>query len=211
MRLLIVENDIELLESLTNTLASNGYEVDYTNDAFLGLSYALANKYDAILINLHINKVTAKEFVSNLYAHHIYTPIIALTTKEILGMRLLNYEIVLADYLILPMYTNELLDTIKAVIDLSGDEEEAKYADLRLKKYVLESEGKVRLSANEVRILNKLLAEEQVKAVDLVAYAHNYENLWIYIDSINHKLNQIKSKVKISFEKGEYRVAWLKD
>ena len=210
MRLLIIENDVELLESLRKTIESSNYELDYTNDAFLGLSYALSNKYDAILINLHINKVTIKEFVSNLYAHQIYSPIIALTTKEILSKQLLNHDIVLSEYLALPFYTDELLDTIKLVLELKNIKEVLEYNDIKLNNYYIETSENVRISTKEYFILSKLIKNEKVLQNDLLIYAYNYEYLWIYIDSLNYKLKQAKSKLKILFDEGGYKIEWLK-
>ena len=205
MRILIVENDSELLLSLKKVLETNKYEVDDTNDAILGLSYALTKKYDAILVDLHIQKISTKDFINNLYSHHVCTPIIAITKKEVLGKKLLNNDIAVNDYLVLPFYTNQLIKKIESVIELDKRCLNRDYEDLKIDGFNLICKGKTNLLSSEVMILDKLI-DSQNGVISLVDDYLSFEEVWIYVDSLNTKLEKVGSEKKIVFMEGGYKI-----
>ena len=205
MRILIVENDSELLLSLKKVLETNKYEVDDTNDAILGLSYALTRKYDAILVDLHIQKISTKDFINNLYSHHVCTPIIAITKKEVLGKKLLNNDIAVNDYLVLPFYTNQLIKKIESVIELDKRCLNRDYEDLKIDGFNLICKGKTNLLSSEVMILDKLI-DSPNGVISLVDDYLSFEEVWIYVDSLNNKLEKVGSEKKIVFMEGGYKI-----
>ena len=205
MRILIVENDSELLLSLKKVLETNKYEVDDTNDAILGLSYALTRKYDAILVDLHIQKISTKDFINNLYSHHVCTPIIAITKKEVLGKKLLNNDLAINDYLVLPFYTNQLIKKIESVIELDKKSIDLEFKDFNVKGFNLICKSKTHLTCSEVMILDRLINSPN-GVISLVDEYLSFEEVWIYVDSLNNKLEKVGSEKKIVFMEGGYKI-----
>ena len=206
-KILIVENNIELLQSLKRVLVANDYDVETTNDAVLGLSYALTKNYDLIIINLHLQRITAGEFINNLKRHNIDSLIIAMTSKEILSKKLLNYKVIANDYLILPFYTLQLLTKIKMVFDINDNHNVIDYKELKLDKFKLVGKEKcVVLTAKENKILELLFTHQQVDKKMILDYIYSEDDLWVYIDSLNDKLKKINNEAKIVFENNSYKV-----
>ena len=211
-KILIVENNIELLQSLKRVLVANDYDVETTNDAVLGLSYALTKNYDLIIINLHLQRITAGEFINNLKRHNIDSLIIAMTSKEILSKKLLNYKVIANDYLILPFYTLQLLTKIKMVFDINDNHIIIDYKELKLDKFKLVGKEKcVVLTAKENKILELLFTHQQVDKKMILDFIYSEDDLWVYIDSLNDKLKKINNEAKIVFENNSYKVEikWL--
>ncbi len=115
MRILVVEDDKEILNFLKSALKGENFAVDCAEDGERGLFLALTNEYDVILLDNMLPKKTGIEICSEIRKEGGSTPIIILSVKSeaIVKADLLNAGA--DDYVTKPFSFEELLARIKAV------------------------------------------------------------------------------------------------
>ena len=82
MRILVVEDDIHLAESLEDILKENSYDVDTVHNGEDGLYYASNSEYDAIVLDVMMPKMNGYEMIKALRKLKVATPTIMLTAKS---------------------------------------------------------------------------------------------------------------------------------
>lgn len=82
MRILIVEDEVAMVRSLTRGLAAEGYTVDVATDGEQGLDSALNNDYDAIVLDLMLPKLSGYAVTEGLRTAGSRTPVLMLTAKQ---------------------------------------------------------------------------------------------------------------------------------
>jgi two-component system, OmpR family, response regulator len=81
MRLLVVEDEPDLLASLVTTLRENGYAVDAASDGTEGLFKAESNEYDALLLDVMLPRMDGWELLARLRRTK-KTPVLMLTARD---------------------------------------------------------------------------------------------------------------------------------
>lgn len=115
MRLLIVEDEVDLLESLAQFMREQGYAVDVAtsgNDAWVK---ATSWQYDAIVLDWMLPGMQGIEVLERLREKH-KTPVILLTARDAVEDRIHGLDVGADDYLIKPFSLNELAARVRAVI-----------------------------------------------------------------------------------------------
>ena len=84
MRLLIVEDEEQLADALSEILKRNMYNVDNVYNGIDGLDNALTGVYDCIVLDIMLPGMNGIEVLSNLRKEHIHTPVILLTARTVL-------------------------------------------------------------------------------------------------------------------------------
>ena len=82
MRILVVEDEAAMAESLREGLTAEGFAVDVASDGEEGLWYAAEVAYDAIILDLMLPKVNGFKVCQELRAREDWTPILMLTAKD---------------------------------------------------------------------------------------------------------------------------------
>ena len=82
MRLLIVEDERELAESLRRGLIAEGYSVDVAHDGSAGLEYAMAEGYQAVILDLMLPRMNGFQVCARLRESRVGTPVLVLTAKD---------------------------------------------------------------------------------------------------------------------------------
>ncbi|QOL26784.1 response regulator [Thalassotalea sp. LPB0316] len=114
--LLIIDDDIELTELLSQYLSSQNFQVDVANDSEQGLGMAvISNKYDLILLDVMMPKLNGFEVLKKLRQSCI-TPVLMLTAKGDDLDRILGLELGADDYLPKPFNHRELTARINAIV-----------------------------------------------------------------------------------------------
>ncbi|HAS92195.1 MAG TPA: DNA-binding response regulator, partial [Clostridiales bacterium] len=92
MRILIIEDDKNILHFLKTGLETEGFVVDVAKDGIKGESLASINEYSLILLDLNLPKKSGDEICNKLRSDNIFTPIIILSVEEDIEskVRLLN-------------------------------------------------------------------------------------------------------------------------
>jgi DNA-binding response OmpR family regulator len=116
MRILIVEDNRHLNNSLKMSLMDDGYAVDSAYDGEEGEELALLTTYDAIILDIMLPKRDGLEVCHNLRQRRINTPIIMLTARDTVENRIEGLDSGADDYLVKPFAINELRARLRALM-----------------------------------------------------------------------------------------------
>lgn len=116
MRLLVIEDNIELAESMKKGLEKAGFLVDVSYTGNEGEERAYINGYDAILLDLNLPDKDGLEILKYLRSEHIKTPVIIITARDEIEERALGLDLGGDDYLTKPFQLLELRARVQAVI-----------------------------------------------------------------------------------------------
>lgn len=115
-KILIVEDEPDMLMGLQDNLQFEGYKVETAVDGQAAIDKAVKVRPDLILLDIMLPKLSGYEVCKELRARGIQTPIIMLTAKSQEVDKVLGLELGADDYLTKPFSIRELLARIKAVL-----------------------------------------------------------------------------------------------
>lgn len=113
-KILIIEDEEDLVKGLKLNLAGEGYEVDWASDGEEGLRKALEERPDLIILDIMLPKMNGLDICRELRKKNISIPIIMLTAKGEEIDKVVGLEIGADDYMTKPFSIRELLARIKA-------------------------------------------------------------------------------------------------
>lgn len=119
MRLLIIEDEPDLLRALSRALREDGYAVDTAEDGEDGCYKALNNDYDAIVLDWMLPLMSGMDLLQSLRKKK-RTPVIMLTAKGKVDQRIEGLAAGADDYLTKPFDINELRARLQAIIRRSA-------------------------------------------------------------------------------------------
>lgn len=167
-RLLIVEDDAGLAETLKAALEAENYSVKHVDNGEEGLRAASEEHFDLLLLDLVLPRLTGLEICRRLRERDNKTPVIFITgeKKEEID-KVLGLELGGDDYLTKPFGTRELLARIKAVLRRSredaSDLDEYSFSDISLnfkKRTAHRGERELMLTVKEFGLLELLIRNE---------------------------------------------------
>ena len=179
MRILVVEDEIDLQESLAQALREDGYAVDTADNGEDGLYKAKAWDYDAIILDWMLPKLNGLELLRQLRKSK-KTPVMLLTAKDAVTDRVTGLDEGADDYLIKPYSLYELLARVRSIIRRSTGNASNRLAIGTLEidlasKMVTESGVSIDLTAREYAML-ELLAVHAGKLVSrTMIYNHIFD------------------------------------
>jgi two-component system, OmpR family, response regulator len=116
MRLLVVEDEPEILLPLRVRLKSEGFIVDIANDGAKGSTMAKNNIYDVIILDYMLPKKSGAKICQEIRANGIITPIIIISVQGAAPTKIELLNLGADDYLVKPFSFEELLARIRAVM-----------------------------------------------------------------------------------------------
>jgi two-component system OmpR family response regulator/two-component system response regulator QseB len=116
MRLLLVEDDRMIGESLRKALRQSGYAVDWVRDGNAADGTLSAERFDLVLLDLGLPQRDGMEVLQALRARGDRTPVIVLTARDALASRVKGLDAGADDYVVKPFELDELLARIRAVV-----------------------------------------------------------------------------------------------
>ena len=119
MRILLVEDEPDLLRSITRTLREAGFAVDMADNGADGLEKAQGCDYDLIVLDVLLPKMNGWDFLRTLRKTK-KTPVLMLTARDALPDRVRGLNSGADDYLTKPFEFDELFARINAVIRRSA-------------------------------------------------------------------------------------------
>ena len=124
MRLLVVEDEPDLLAGLARALRKQGYAVDTAADGEDGLYKAQSNDYDAIVLDVMLPCLDGWEVLTRLRAAKA-TPVLMLTARDRSADRVRGLDTGADDYLVKPFDMPELFARLRALIRRSASQPRA--------------------------------------------------------------------------------------
>lgn len=120
MRLLIVEDEPDLLSGLARALRKQGYAVDTACDGEDGLHKALTTDFDAIVLDVMLPVINGWEILARLRETKS-TPVLMLTARDTTADRVRGLDSGADDYLVKPFDLPELFARLRAIIRRSAN------------------------------------------------------------------------------------------
>ncbi len=120
VRLLVVEDEPQLREGLTQELRRSGYVVDAVGDGRRGLRLGLDNEYEVAIIDLGLPELDGVSVIERLREAGRDTPILILTARSDWQEKVRGLEAGADDYLVKPFHMEELKARLAALLRRSG-------------------------------------------------------------------------------------------
>ena len=209
MKILIIEDEILLAESLKTMLESKGFEVETIYDGKEGEEYALLGIYDLLILDIMLPSINGYKLAQNVRSKKISTPILMLTAKSALEDRIEGLNAGADYYLTKPFDQRELLACINALLRRQGNQiNELSFGntilDLDTSMLICGNES-IRLSAKEFDVMRLLLQspEHNISKESILAYVWGYDSnavenhVEVYVGFLRKKLNSINSNISI--------------
>ena len=196
MKILIVEDDPRLGDTLCDLLRGHQFEVDLVDNGTDGLDYAVSGYYDVVILDVMLPGMNGFEVVSQLRRQKISTPILMLTAKDEWTDKVAGLDAGADDYLTKPFVPEELIARLHALTRRTGevimDRLECGDKSIRLPakelaimKLLLINQG--RITTKEELIVNVWSADSDVED----------NNVEVYISFLRKKLQFLKTEAKI--------------
>lgn len=115
MRILVVEDEHKVANSVKKGLEQESFAVDVAYDGASGYDLARYGEYDVILLDLMLPKMDGVSVCKELRRHEVHTPILMLTAKGQLHEKVDGLNAGADDYLVKPFAFAELLARVKAL------------------------------------------------------------------------------------------------
>lgn len=166
MRLLVVEDEVDLADTLADGLRREGYLVDVANDGSSALAMAGAADIDVVILDRDLPVLSGDAVCRTLVAQQHPARILMLTAAAGLGDRVEGLDLGADDYLSKPFAYLELLARIRALgrrTRPSGYDNIFEFAGVRLdaNRHIAERDGRpVRLTLKEFGVLELLLSAQ---------------------------------------------------
>ena len=121
MRILIVEDERRLAETLGQIMWEQHYQTDLVDDGADGLDYALSGQYDLVILDVMLPRLDGFEVARRLRAAHISTPILMLTARDETSKKITGLDCGADDYMTKPFDAGELLARVRALTRRQGE------------------------------------------------------------------------------------------
>lgn len=116
MRVLLVEDDKDLVWSIRSRMEQDGYSVDDESDGLPGQERAVANTYDVIILDIMLPGIDGFSVCRYIRSRGVTTPILMLTARSQEGDKVRGLDCGADDYLAKPFSYPELFARIRALI-----------------------------------------------------------------------------------------------
>ncbi len=209
MKLLIIEDEKTLAESLKTLLESKHFEVDAVYDGKNGLAYALLDIYDLVILDVMLPGMDGYQVAKEMRREKCGTPILMLTARSALEDRIEGLDAGADYYLTKPFDTRELLACVNALLRRQGaqvDELSFGITALDLASGTLVCrDASIRLSAKEFEIMRLLLQNptRNLSKETILSHVWGYDSnavenhVEVYIGFLRKKLSAIHSDLSI--------------
>lgn len=212
MRLLIVEDEKRLADTLRQLLHRQGYTADVSYDGVSGLDNAMSGIYDLVILDVMLPGMNGFQVAQKLRQGGIVVPVLMLTAKSGLTDRIHGLDCGADYYLTKPFEAEELLACIRTLLRRAGgalqESDTLTWGDLSLERgtFTLVCGGRdVRLSRREYDLMELLMRNgtQVVTKEQMLIKVWGYDsqaednNAEVYISFLRRKLSHLHSCVKI--------------
>ncbi|MDT7784286.1 MAG: two-component system, OmpR family, response regulator MprA [Pseudonocardiales bacterium] len=187
MRILVVDDDRAVRESLRRSLQFNGYQVETAGDGMQALESVTAARPDAMVLDVMMPRLDGLEVCRRLRSTGDDLPILVLTARDAVSDRVSGLDAGADDYLPKPFALEELLARLRALLRRAAHDDDAaqqsaavlKFADLELDpstRDVRRGERSISLTRTEFALLELLLAHPR----QVLTRSRILEDVWGY-------------------------------
>ncbi|HEY9811244.1 MAG TPA: two-component system response regulator RppA [Halomicronema sp.] len=188
MKILLVDDEVELTDPVSRVLQRESYQVDVAYDGEKGSELAAKTDYNLLILDWMLPKQTGLEICQKLRAEGRLTPVLFLTAKDTIDDRVRGLDAGADDYLVKPFELRELLARVRALLRRGMALESGILTEpekpilLRVGDLELDTENKlayrqgrlIQLSEKESQLLEYLMRH----AGQLLSHTQIYKHLW---------------------------------
>ena len=214
MRILIVEDEFNLADAISERLKKEKYSVDISTNGNDGLYNALLNIYDLIILDYMLPEKDGYEILKEIKNNNIESKIIMLTAKSNIDNKLNCFELGINDYITKPFYMEELVARVNLQLrnnENATDTLEVGDLSLNIRTAILSCNNEnIDIMKKEFLLLEYFMRNpNQIISKDIL-----YDKVWgfdneiesnsieVYISFIRKKIKFIGSKVNIKAIRG---------
>ncbi len=215
MRLLVADDETELVNALVAILKHSNYSVDAVYNGTDALDYALTGDYDGIILDIMMPGLDGTEVLKKLRDKGISTPVLFLTAKTEVDDRIKGLDLGADDYIPKPFDMGELLARVRAMLRRKSvfSQPNLCCGNLTLDRsgYDLSTPGhdKIRLSGKEFQMLEMLMTSPgRIISVDNFMDRiwsdgeADVNVVWVYISNLRKKLVSLEATCEIKASRG---------
>ena len=208
MKILLVEDDVEISEMLKNFLITENFEVVTAYDGESACEKFFADEYSIVLLDLMIPKISGMEVMKTIRASST-VPIMILSAKDTDSDKTLGLGLGADDYVTKPFSVTEVLARIKANIRrntqytaaVAAEEEEILTKGelvLNLNVYsVMKNGKKVELTAKEFEILKLLMKNPKKVYTKEQLYSQIWNDAYMGDENaVNVHISRLRNKIE---------------
>ncbi|WP_042341155.1 two-component system response regulator RppA [Calothrix sp. PCC 7507] len=183
MKILLVDDEIELTDPLSRVLNREGYSVDAAYEGTSGSHLAQLGSYDLLILDWMLPGKTGLEICQEVRRQGKTTPVLFLTAKDTLDDRVQGLDAGADDYLIKPFELRELLARVRALLRRSGVESYTNSTG-HLTVADLELDGENQIAYRQGRVIELSQKESQLLQYfmehtgQLLTHAQIMQYLW---------------------------------
>ena len=127
MRLLLVEDDTMIGETVLDQLRAEHYAVDWVRDGEMALTALQSQTYDLVLLDLGLPRVDGLEVLRSLRGRKLRVPVLIATARDSVQQRVQGLDAGADDYILKPYDLDELLARIRALLRRAAGRAEPVY------------------------------------------------------------------------------------
>lgn len=186
MRLLLVEDDTMIGETVLDMLRADHYAVDWVRDGEMADTALKTQTYDLVLLDLGLPRLDGLDVLRSLRARKVLTPVLIATARDSVQQRIAGLDAGADDYVLKPYDLDELLARIRALLRRASGRAEPVYEHKGVSinpatREVMVEGQPVVLSAREWSVLEPLLARPGM----VLSRAQLEEKLYSWKDEIS--------------------------
>ncbi len=209
MKILIIEDEVLLADSLKTLLEAKGFEAEAVYSGESGAEYAQLGVYDLLILDVMMPGLNGFQVARQVRSSRCGTPILMLTARSDVLDRVEGLNSGADYYLTKPFDTRELLACVNALLRRQGEQVNAlSFGNTQLEldsNMLICGENRVRLSAREFDVMRQLMQspERNVSKETLLAKVWGYDSnavenhVEVYVGFLRKKLRSIGSSVRI--------------
>ena len=209
MKILVIEDEKMLADSIRSMLEGKGFQVETVYDGESGMEYAELGIYDLLILDVMMPKMDGFQVARQVRAKRCNTPILMLTARSDVQDRIAGLNAGADYYLTKPFDSGELLASINALLRRqAGQVNELVFGNtaLDLETGILVCNGKnVRLTAKEFDVMRLLLraGKRNLSKAAILSHIWGLESnavenhVEVYVAILRKKLSSIGSDVRI--------------
>lgn len=184
MRILIVEDNQKLADSLVRGLGQEGYAADYVLNGQDGERRMLTSHhdYDLVILDINLPGKNGLDVCTNLREKGIMTPVIMLTARDTTSDKITGLDVGADDYLIKPFSFEELLSRIRALsrrprITLAPSLKAGELVLNPVTQEVFQNKRKINLTLKEFRLLEFFMSKpnEVINRQQIIDHLWDFE------------------------------------
>jgi two-component system response regulator MprA len=180
MRVLVVDDELAVRNSLSRALNLERYDVDLAQDGQEALDRVAAARYDAVVLDVSMPLLDGLEACRRMRAAGDRTPVLMLTARDSVDDRVAGLDAGADDYLVKPFALRELQARLRALLRrVDGPADELRFGDLRLEpstRDVWRADRRLELSRTEYALLELFLRHPR----QVLERSTVFEQVWGY-------------------------------